>query len=149
MESKPKWGHHLGVKINCCRQKNSRAHHVKNQKLVPKAGSNSRIQFASNESKLVPRNLDPGHHLKWALDFTLTVSLLLTQKCQTGPIWAALQCKFALSWHFGVRVDNVTMSQNSEMHWKVNQIGLLWCLGFNKLSVKSFKSCAINFKKWH
>jgi len=29
-----------------------------------KAGSNSRIQFASNESKLVPRNLDPGPHLK-------------------------------------------------------------------------------------
>jgi len=27
-----------------------------------KAGS--RIQFASNESKLVPRNLDPGPHLK-------------------------------------------------------------------------------------
>ncbi len=28
-------------------------------KLQSKAGSNSRIQFASNESKLVPRNLDP------------------------------------------------------------------------------------------
>jgi hypothetical protein len=31
-----------------------------------KAGSNSRIQFASNESKLVPTNLYIGHHLKWA-----------------------------------------------------------------------------------
>jgi hypothetical protein len=32
-----------------------------------KARSNSRIEFASNESKLVTRNLDPGPHLKWAL----------------------------------------------------------------------------------
>ncbi len=31
-----------------------------------KAGYNSRIQFASNESKLVPRNLYIGPHLKWA-----------------------------------------------------------------------------------
>jgi len=29
--------------------------------------ANSRIQSGSNESKLVPRNLDPGPHLKWAL----------------------------------------------------------------------------------
>jgi len=26
---------------------------------------NSRIQFASNESKLVPRNVEPGHTSKW------------------------------------------------------------------------------------
>jgi hypothetical protein len=32
-----------------------------------KAGSNLRIQFASNKSKLVPRNLDVGPYLKWAL----------------------------------------------------------------------------------
>jgi hypothetical protein len=43
-----------------------RAHDLKNQ--VGKAiGSNSRTQFSSNESKLVPRNLDPGPHLKWGL----------------------------------------------------------------------------------
>jgi hypothetical protein len=36
-------------------------------KLGSKARSNSRIQFASNESNLVPRNLDLGPHLKWAL----------------------------------------------------------------------------------
>jgi hypothetical protein len=30
-----------------------------------RAGSNSRIQFTSNESKLVPRNSDPRPHLKW------------------------------------------------------------------------------------
>jgi hypothetical protein len=35
-------------------------------KLGSKAGSNSRIQFASNESKLVPKNSDPGPHLEWA-----------------------------------------------------------------------------------
>jgi hypothetical protein len=34
-------------------------------RLGTKVWSNSRIQFASNESKLVPRKLDPG--LKWAL----------------------------------------------------------------------------------
>ncbi len=28
---------------------------------------NSRIQFASNESKLVPRNLNLGHHLRVGL----------------------------------------------------------------------------------
>jgi hypothetical protein len=33
-------------------------------KLGSKAGSNSRIQFASNESKLVPKNLEPGHPSK-------------------------------------------------------------------------------------
>jgi hypothetical protein len=39
-----------------------RAHDLKNQ--GAKLGSNSRTQFSSNESKLVPRNLDPGPHLK-------------------------------------------------------------------------------------
>jgi hypothetical protein len=34
--------------------------------------SNSRILFASHESKLVPRNLDPGLHLKWTLEFAQT-----------------------------------------------------------------------------
>jgi hypothetical protein len=32
-----------------------------------KARSNLRVQFASNKSKLVPRNLDLGPYLKWAL----------------------------------------------------------------------------------
>jgi len=32
-----------------------------------KVVSNWRIQFASNESKLIPTNLDTGYHLKWAL----------------------------------------------------------------------------------
>jgi hypothetical protein len=32
-----------------------------------KPASNSRVQFAWKESKLVPRNLEPGPHLKWAL----------------------------------------------------------------------------------
>jgi hypothetical protein len=31
---------------------------------ISKTWSNSRIQFASNESKLVPRNFDPKPHLK-------------------------------------------------------------------------------------
>jgi hypothetical protein len=34
-------------------------------KKIFKAWCNSRIQFASNESKLVVRNLDPISHLKW------------------------------------------------------------------------------------
>jgi len=36
-------------------------------KLGSKAWSNSRIQFSWNESKLVPRNLDLGPHLKLGL----------------------------------------------------------------------------------
>jgi hypothetical protein len=36
------------------------------QELGSKAGSNSRIQFPSNESNLVPRNLALDPHLKWA-----------------------------------------------------------------------------------
>jgi hypothetical protein len=35
-------------------------------KLGFKGRSNSRIQFASNESKLVSRNLDIGPHGKWS-----------------------------------------------------------------------------------
>jgi hypothetical protein len=43
-----------------------KAHDLKNQdaKLGSKSGSNSRIQFASNESKLVSKNLEPGHPSK-------------------------------------------------------------------------------------
>jgi hypothetical protein len=38
-----------------------------------KLGSNSRIQFASNESKLIPRNFHPGPHLKCGLRFRLRI----------------------------------------------------------------------------
>jgi hypothetical protein len=41
-------------------------------KLGSNTGSNSRILFASYESKLVPKNLDPGLHLKWALEVAQT-----------------------------------------------------------------------------
>jgi len=46
-----------------------RSHNFKNQDMQASVQStaNSRIQSGSNESKLVPRNLDPGPHLKWAL----------------------------------------------------------------------------------
>jgi hypothetical protein len=37
-------------------------------KLGSKAWYNSSIQLASNGSKLVPKNLDPGPHLKWAFN---------------------------------------------------------------------------------
>jgi hypothetical protein len=37
------------------------------QKLESKAESNSHIQFDSNETKLIPKNLDLDTHLKWAL----------------------------------------------------------------------------------
>ncbi len=46
-----------------------RAHDSENQDASygSKVVSNSRIQFASNESKLIPTNLDTRYHLKWAL----------------------------------------------------------------------------------
>ncbi len=42
-----------------------KAHDLENQDA--KLGSNSRIQFISNESKLVPRNLNLRSFLKWTL----------------------------------------------------------------------------------
>ncbi len=51
-------------------------------KVQTKPGFNSRIQFASNESKLVLRNLDLGKsHVKWALiraSLTLKTPTLLS-----------------------------------------------------------------------
>jgi len=47
-------------------------------KLGSKAGSNSRIQFASNGSKLGPRNLNQGPHLKWALVWGCQGTMILT-----------------------------------------------------------------------
>jgi len=47
-------------------------------KLGYKAGSNSRIQFASNGSKLGPRNLNPVRHLKWALVWGCQGTMVLT-----------------------------------------------------------------------
>jgi hypothetical protein len=41
---------------------------TKLQAMVQGRGSTQRIQFASNESKLVPRNLNPGPHLSWAFE---------------------------------------------------------------------------------
>lgn len=43
-----------------------KAHDLKNQdpSQGSSQGSNSMVQFASKESKLVPRTLEPGPHLK-------------------------------------------------------------------------------------
>jgi hypothetical protein len=50
-----------------------RAHDLKTQDA--KLGSNSRIQFASNESKLVPRNLGTRPpNLKWALIYYMSIA---------------------------------------------------------------------------
>jgi hypothetical protein len=51
-------GKSIGSNLFFKKQK-ERAHDLKNQN----ARFNSRIQFASNEAKLVPGNLDPGPHL--------------------------------------------------------------------------------------
>jgi hypothetical protein len=54
-------GTSFGGKINWCGPKNrpkKKVHHLKNQN-PNKARSNSKIQFASNGSKLVHVNLDP------------------------------------------------------------------------------------------
>jgi hypothetical protein len=53
-----------------------------------KPGSNSRIQFASNESKLGPRNLDPGPHLKWPYNSAMSANMIYhpnTEGDQQGP----------------------------------------------------------------
>ncbi len=70
IEAKSIW-HHFGGKINWFRlkffkkfSKNLKGElmiwRTKMQAKGPKAWFNSRIQFASNVSKLVPRNSDPG-----------------------------------------------------------------------------------------
>jgi hypothetical protein len=69
-----------------------RAHDLKNQDAS--LGSNSRTQFSSNESKLVPRNLDPGPHLEWGLwlPFLVVVPshapkcLKVLTDCFVGPL---------------------------------------------------------------
>jgi hypothetical protein len=50
-----------------------RAHDLKNLrcKIVSRVESNSRVQFASNGSKLVPRNLDPRTPSKVGLNHTM------------------------------------------------------------------------------
>jgi hypothetical protein len=53
-----------------------------------KLGSNSRIQFASNESNLGPRNLDPGPHLKWPYNSAMSANMIdhaNTESDQQGP----------------------------------------------------------------
>jgi hypothetical protein len=54
-------------------------------KLEFKARSKSKVQFASNESKLLPWYLDPKPHLKWALMFGECI--LKSQICEDfiGP----------------------------------------------------------------
>jgi hypothetical protein len=47
-----------------------------------KLGSNSRIQFASNESKLVSTNLDPGPHVKQAKKSK--ASIMAADACGNG-----------------------------------------------------------------
>jgi hypothetical protein len=71
IEAKPTW-HHFGGKINWfgpTKEKRlpRRAHDLENQDASKLLEFNSRIQFASNESKLVPRNLNLGPHLKVGL----------------------------------------------------------------------------------
>jgi hypothetical protein len=70
-----------GKSIGLDKEKKRRAKSESSRcKLGLKARSNSRIQFASNESKLVPRNLEVGPHLKWAYGaFTLDVKSLLNE----------------------------------------------------------------------
>jgi hypothetical protein len=49
------------IRSNPGKELKRRAHDLKNEDASQaKAGSNSRILFASNESILIPRNLDPG-----------------------------------------------------------------------------------------
>jgi len=64
IEDKPIWYHiegkSLGSDPKKRAQNESSLFEDPRCKLGSKVSSNSRVQFASNESKLVPRNLDPG-----------------------------------------------------------------------------------------
>jgi hypothetical protein len=68
---KPTW-HHLEENRLVQTRKQSSWFGEPQCKLGSNTGFNSRILFASYESKLVPRNLDTGLHLKWALEFAQT-----------------------------------------------------------------------------
>ncbi len=90
--------HHVGVKINCCRQNNNRAHHHGKEPIYAKKlwaqgrRSNSRISpnLLQMSPNWVSQEFGPWtHHLKVGLrfHFNKVFSLLCTQKnkCQTGP----------------------------------------------------------------
>jgi hypothetical protein len=71
IEAKPTC-HHFGGKINWFElkkraKKESSWFEEPRSKPGFKPGSNSMVQFASKESELVPRTLEPRPHLKWAL----------------------------------------------------------------------------------
>ncbi len=71
----------FGGKSNWFGPKNSakrRSPDLENQRirLGTKVQSNSRIQFAPNESKLVPRKLDPGPWSKVGLRFMIICLIL-------------------------------------------------------------------------
>jgi len=74
IEAKLTW-HQFGRKINWFGPKKSikklkgEAHGLENQ--MQAGWSNSRIEFASNDSKLVPRKLDPGPHVKLAIEWII------------------------------------------------------------------------------
>jgi len=84
IEAKPN-GTFFGRKINWLRPKNSskrRAPDFKEPRirLGTKVQSNSRIQFASNQSKLVPRKLDSGPLSKVGLRVNTRMTFLLTME---------------------------------------------------------------------
>jgi hypothetical protein len=69
-------------------------------KVGSKARSNSRIQFASNESKLVPRNLDLAPPSKAGLNLSRAfyISLSVIQFMLLATSWSAFLCAFILTW---------------------------------------------------
>jgi hypothetical protein len=73
----------------------------------PKVESNSRIQFASNQSKLVPRKLDPGPSSKVSLSIItskITFGNIMPQPLAKLPIFEAEVCMWKetinlITWH--------------------------------------------------
>jgi hypothetical protein len=73
------WTQKFKIKIKIKKLKKWRAYDLKNRDASkgPRQGPTLRIQFASNESKLVARNLDRRPHLKWALVVILFLWIIL------------------------------------------------------------------------
>lgn len=84
IKAKPAW-HHFWGKINSFRlKKRAKKESLWFEprcKLHSKAVSNSRIQFASKEFKLVPRNLEPGPPSKVGLSFASAWLMLGWSMC--------------------------------------------------------------------
>jgi hypothetical protein len=101
-------------------------------KIGSKTGSNSRIQFTSNESKLVPKNLDLGLPSKVGLIYETNHVRLLQHACASHVIWA-LSLEFLSAKKFMHKTQSIRRPPHThtEEGYGVRHTALLpWCKAY-------------------